>query len=309
MQAEHHLRKRPRAAPSLDRDPKSQQAKRNPRARRPGQIAVNDGQPWARPDDRGRVDDRVPPGEGRASTSARRRSCRGNSPMSAPAMKPPGLPRAQPPRLSAARRSKVASHVVELGEKTSSDRTLALLARLCRGTSQADAGCHRAASFQFPPVALPRALIRQADRAPDCAAPRTSQTLPMAPSLHRLDQQSRRPARRRCNSVAMPCLDAQPFHRVDQMQHDTVCRWAPTGWPRPDRRPPSTLSLSRSMRPAAPLESQRLATERLVLPGGEGRPATCAANASLSSHSPMSPRREPMAAQDRGWRTGPGLGP
>src|SRR5262245_22125367 len=87
------------------------------------------------------------------------------------------------------------------------------------------------------------------------------------------------------HSVAMPCLMPSrfiAFTRCSTMRLPL----APTGWPRPIA-PPSTFSLSRGIRPAAP-GSPSTSRQKVSSSQAARHPSTCAANASLSSHSPMS---------------------
>src|SRR5262245_58500985 len=88
------------------------------------------------------------------------------------------------------------------------------------------------------------------------------------------------------HSVAMPCL--MPSRFIAFTRWSTMrLPLAPTGWPRPIA-PPSTFSLSRGTRPAAP-GSPSTSRQKVSSSQAARQPSTCAANASLSSHSPMSP--------------------
>src|SRR6185312_15226643 len=93
---------------------------------------------------------------------------------------------------------------------------------------------------------------------------RTSQTLPMR--LHRLDQhRAALPAADAFGGDAL--LDAQPFHPIDQVQHDPVSARADR-MAEADR---AAVHVERVALDAAgrALEAERLAAELVVLPGRE----------------------------------------
>src|SRR5262249_33471239 len=88
------------------------------------------------------------------------------------------------------------------------------------------------------------------------------------------------------HSVAMPWRTPRRFIALTRCSTMRL-PLAPTGWPRPIA-PPSTLSLSRSMRPAAALTPNTF-RQNVSSSQAARQASTCAAKASLSSHRPISP--------------------
>src|SRR5712692_8237353 len=183
-----------------------------------------------------------------------------NSPMSAPAMKPLFLPERSTTPLGGSRSMRASTSLSSTS--TSSLSVLALPPALSR-TSQATPLSSRA-SFQ----------CRQAS--PDCPPPdrgpssrsraaRTSQTFPMR-CLHRLDQHGAAlPATDAFGRYAL--LDAEPSHRVDQMQHNAVAART-DGMAEPDCAAVD-IELVALDTPCRAIEMQHFAAERLVLPGAQ----------------------------------------
>src|SRR5262249_58212608 len=108
------------------------------------------------------------------------------------------------------------------------------------------------------------------ERASDHHTPSISMAPPWPPPMH---------------SVAMPCLTPSRFIALTRCSTMRL-PLAPTGWPSP-MAPPSTLSLSRGLRP--PARSSPSTSRQNVSSSQAARQAsTCAATAPLTSHRPMS---------------------
>ena len=225
-----------------------------------------------------------------------------NSPISAPAMKPPGLAERMHQRPSADRARASRAHR-RARSSTSSESVLALAALLVE--HEPGDAVVVARELPVPPRRRARSPSRRADRAPGCAArerPRPcvigcpyTVSINMAP-----------PCPPPMHSVAMPCLTPSRFIALTRCSTMRL-PLAPTGWPSP-MAPPSTLSLSRAMRAGRAVEAEHLAAERLVLPGGEAG-QHLRGERLVELPQPDVAEREPVPAQDRGRRTAPGRAP
>ena len=114
--------------------------------------------------------------------------------------------------------------------------------------------------------------------------------------LHRLDQ----------HGAALPAadafggdaaLEAEPFHRIDEMQHDAIAAGADR-MAEPDRAAVD-IELVALDRAGGPVEMQHLAAERVVLPGRQaGQHLRGERLVELPQLDIV--EREPLPAQDRG---------
>ena len=215
-----------------------------------------------------------------------------NSPMSAPAMNPPGFAERSTTPFGSSR-SSVAS-TSSSSTRTSSDEDVGAAARLV----EHEPGDAVVIARELPvaPVALPDCADPASGPSSRLRGARTSQTLPMR-RPYTVSINIAPPCPPPMHSVAMPCLTPSRFIALTRCSTMRL-PLAPTGWPSPIA-PPSTLSLSRSMRPAAPVETQRLAAERLVLPGGEAG-QHLRRERLVDLPQPDVAEREAVPAQDRG---------
>src|SRR5262245_53384104 len=212
-----------------------------------------------------------------------------NSPMSAPAMKPPGLAERSTSPFGGSLSSLASTSLSSVS--TSSESVLALAPALSSrsqampSSSRASRQCRHGPCPADP--AGPSSRLRGA---------RTSQTLPITAPLHRLDQhRAALPAADALGGDALP--DAEPFHRAHEMQHDAVAAgahgMAETYCP--------SIHIQLVARDAAhrAVEAEHLAAEGVVVPGGEAG-QHLRRERLVQFPQPDVAEREPMPLHDRG---------